>query len=339
MRYPFYISLLLVDIMTLSGSRLDVMRFVGEKIDTLVGDYLKPIDTNWQPADLLPDATRETFLEEIKELQESTRELSYDYMAVLVGDTITEEALPTYESWLMDMEGVEQGEANGWSRWIRGWTAEENRHGDLLNKFLYLSGRVNMRAMETSTQYLIADGFDIGTGKDPYRNFIYTSFQELATNLSHRRTATLAKQAGCAQLSKICGVIAADEMRHAKAYKAFVSLILEVDPSEMMLAFEDMMRKKIVMPAHFLRETGMKIGQTFSHFSDAAQRLGVYTTNDYITLMDSLLEDWNIANVTDLNDAGQRARDYLMALPDRLRRVAERTKTPNLTYEFSWIAG
>lgn len=325
--------------MILSGSRLDVMRFVGEKIDALVGDYLKPIDTNWQPADLLPDATRETFLEEIKELQESTRELSYDYMAVLVGDTITEEALPTYESWLMDMEGVEQGEANGWSRWIRGWTAEENRHGDLLNKFLYLSGRVNMRAMETSTQYLIADGFDIGTGKDPYRNFVYTSFQELATNLSHRRTATLAKQAGCAQLSKICGVIAADEMRHAKAYKAFVSLILEVDASEMMLAFEDMMRKKIVMPAHFLRETGMKIGQTFSHFSDAAQRLGVYTTNDYITLMDSLLVDWNIANVTDLNDAGQRARDYLMALPDRLRRVAERTKVPNLAYEFSWIAG
>lgn len=325
--------------MTLSGSRLDVMRFVGEKIDALVGDYLKPIDTNWQPADLLPDATRETFLEEIKELQESTRELSYDYMAVLVGDTITEEALPTYESWLMDMEGVEQGEANGWSRWIRGWTAEENRHGDLLNKFLYLSGRVNMRAMETSTQYLIADGFDIGTGKDPYRNFIYTSFQELATNLSHRRTATLAKQAGCVQLSKICGVIAADEMRHAKAYKAFVSLIMEVDTSEMMLAFEDMMRKKIVMPAHFLRETGMKIGQTFSHFSDAAQRLGVYTTNDYITLMDSLLVDWDIANVTDLNDAGQRARDYLMALPDRLRRVAERTKVPNLAYEFSWIAG
>lgn len=315
------------------------MRFVGDKIDSFVGEYLKPIETNWQPADLLPDATRETFFDEVKQLQESTRELSYDYMAVLVGDTITEEALPTYESWLMDMEGVNQGDAHGWSRWIRGWTAEENRHGDLLNKFLYLSGRVNMRAMETSTQYLIADGFDIGTGKDPYRNFIYTSFQELATNLSHRRTATLAKQAGCLQLSKICGVIASDEMRHAKAYKAFVSQIMEVDPSEMMLAFEDMMRKKIVMPAHFLRETGMKIGQTFSHFSDAAQRLGVYTTYDYIAIMDSLLEEWSIANVTDLNDAGQRARDYLMALPDRLRRVADRTKSPSLAYEFSWIAG
>lgn len=324
--------------MNLSGSRLDVMRFVGDKIDTLMGDYLKPVETNWQPTDFLPDATQENFLDEVKLLRESTRELPYDYVAVLIGDTITEEALPTYESWLMDMEGVNQGEANGWSRWIRGWTAEENRHGDLLNKFLYLSGRVNMRAMEVSTQYLIADGFDIGTGRDPYRNFVYTSFQELATNVSHRRTATLAKQAGCPQLSKICGVIASDEMRHAKAYKAFVSQIFEVDPSEMMLAFEDMMRKKIVMPAHFLRETGVKMGQTFSHFSDAAQRMGVYTTQDYIDIADVLLTDWNIGSLTDLNDAGQRARDYLMALPNRLRRVAERTKVPMLEYPFSWIA-
>ena len=324
--------------MSLSGSRLDVMRFVGDKIDALMGDYLKPVETNWQPADLLPDATQENFLDEVRLLRESTRELPYAYVAVLIGDTITEEALPTYESWLMDMEGVDQGEANGWSRWIRGWTAEENRHGDLLNKFLYLSGRVNMRAMEVSTQYLIADGFDIGTGRDPYRNFVYTSFQELATNVSHRRTATLAKQAGCTQLSKICGVIASDEMRHAKAYKAFVNQIFEVDPSEMMLAFEDMMRKKIVMPAHFLRETGVKIGQTFSHFSDAAQRMGVYTTHDYIDIADELLTDWNIAALTDLNDAGQRARDYLMALPNRLRRVADRTKVPVLEYPFSWIA-
>ncbi|GAB4022625.1 acyl-ACP desaturase [Spirosoma sp. KCTC 42546] len=314
------------------------MRFVGEKIDASVDEFLKPIETNWQPSDLLPDSTKESFLDDIKLLRESTRELSYDYVAVLVGDTITEEALPTYESWLMDMEGIEQGNPAGWTRWIRSWTAEENRHGDLLNKFLYLSGRVNMRAMEVSTQYLIADGFDIGTGKDPYRNFIYTSFQELATNVSHRRTATLAKQAGCNQLSKICGVIASDEMRHAKAYKDFVRQIFEVDPSEMMLAFEDMMRKKIVMPAHFLRESGVKIGQTFSHFSDAAQRLGVYTTYDYIEIAESLLVDWKIDTITDLNDAGQRARDYVMALPGRLRRIAERTKVPTLEYPFSWIS-
>jgi hypothetical protein len=52
-----------------------------------------------------------------------------------------------------------------WNQWVRAWTAEENRHGDVLNKYLYLSGRVNMQQVEISTQYLLADGFDIGTSK------------------------------------------------------------------------------------------------------------------------------------------------------------------------------
>lgn len=325
--------------MELSNLRLEVMKFVGQKIDTFVDEFLRPIETNWQPSDFLPDSTSDNFLSEVRELQQNAKELPYDYMAVLIGDTITEEALPTYESWLIEVIGVDQvNEPNGWAKWVRGWTAEENRHGDLLNKFLYLSGRVNMRQMETSTQYLIADGFDIGTGRDPYRNFIYTSFQELATNVSHRNTAKLSKEFGNVQLAKICGVISADEMRHARAYKSFVSHILEIDATGMMLAFEDMMKKKIVMPAHFLRESGVKMGQTFSHFSDAAQRLGVYTTNDYIEIMESLLKDWKIDSVQNLNDAGEKARDYLMALPNRLKRVAERTKIPNLEYQFSWIS-
>jgi acyl-[acyl-carrier-protein] desaturase len=96
----------------------------------------------------------------------------------LVGDTITEEeALPTYESWLMDVEGIDNVERNGWSKWIRQWT-RENRHGDLLNKYLYLSGRV-MREVEMTTQHLISDGFDIGTGRDPYKISCIQVFRSL----------------------------------------------------------------------------------------------------------------------------------------------------------------
>lgn len=321
----------------LQQNKIEVMNFLGKEMDLIIKEYLKDIDTNWQPSDLLPDSSLESFTSEVKELQNQCKELPYDYMAVLVGDVITEEALPTYESWLMDLEGVSKEEPQGWAKWIRMWTAEENRHGDLLNKFLYLSGRVNMRQMEISTQYLIADGFDIGTGRDPYKNFIYTSFQELATNISHRRTASLAKKHGSNQLSKICGVIASDELRHAKAYKSFVAKIFGIDPNEMMLAFESMMRRKIVMPAHFLRQAGEQIGTTFSHFSDAAQRLGVYTSLDYTNILESLITEWNIGSITNLNGQGEKARDYLMKLPDRFRRVAERAIKAPLEYEFNWI--
>ncbi len=317
--------------------RREVMKHIEPYMLDKMTEYLKPIDEIWQPSDFLPDASSDDFCSKVKELQQSARELSYDLVAVLIGDTITEEALPTYESWLTTIEGVSKNEAGGWMKWVRHWSAEENRHGDLLNKYLYLSGRVDMKQMEISTQYLIADGFDIGTGRDPYRNFIYTSFQELATNISHRRVASMAKKNGDTLLSKMCGVIASDEARHAKAYKDFISTIFEVDANEAMLAFEDMMRKKIVMPAHFLREIGLKIGQTFGHFTDAAQRLGIYTSVDYIDILKQLIVDWKIESIKDLNEAGEKARDYLLALPDRLMKITERMKKPTMEYKFKWI--
>ena len=300
--------------------------------------YLKPIEENWQPSDLLPDSREEKFTEDIKELQALAKEMDYDLLAVLIGDTITEEALPTYESWLMQVEGIDNNEKGGWSRWVSAWTAEENRHGDLLNKYLYLCGRVDMKQVEISTQHLIADGFDIGTDRDPYRNFIYTSFQELATNISHRRVARLVRKTGNAQLAKINNTIAQDEARHASAYMDFVNRIFEIDASEMMLAFEDMMRKKIVMPAHFMRQCGQEIGGLFSHFSDAAQRIGVYTSEDYVNILRSLIDSWDIGNMTGLNDAAERGRDYIMALPDRLTRIASRLTIPEKQYEFKWIS-
>ena len=200
-------------------SRIEVLKHLEKDIQNAVAVYLKPIDDIWQPSDLLPDASSESFYEDVKELQQSAKGLSNDLLTVLIGDTITEEALPTYESGLLSLNDITEDREGGWNQWIRAWTAEENRHGDALNKYLYLSGRVNMQQMEISTQYLLADGFDIGTSRDPYRNFIYTSFQELATNLSHRRVAQFAKESGDSLLAKLCGNVASDEARHANANK------------------------------------------------------------------------------------------------------------------------
>lgn len=323
--------------MKLPNERLEVMAALEPAINNVKDGFLPKPEDMWQPSDFLPDSTQDDFLDKVQEIKELAKDMSYDLVAVLIGDTITEEALPTYESWLFNMQGIDPEKKEGWGDWIRRWTAEENRHGDLLNKYLFLCGRVDMRQMELSTQYLISDGFDIGTGRDPYRNFVYTSFQEVATNVSHRRVASLAKKANNPILAKMCGVIASDEARHAKAYQEFVDMIFKMDPSEMMLALEDMMRKKIVMPAHLLRESGGKIGDLFKHFSDAAQRINVYTSHDYIEILKTVLDRWDIGNVRGLNDQAEKARDYIMKLPDRLARVADRISIPDKEYEFKWL--
>ncbi len=323
--------------MSIQNIRIEVMQYLEKSIDGFVDQFLIPIEKIWQPSDLLPCSESETFFEDVKELREIAKDLPYDFWVTLVGDTITEEALPTYESWLMDVEGINQVEANGWSKWVRNWTSEENRHGDLLNKYLYLSGRVNMREIEITTQHLIADGFDIGTGRDPYKNFVYTSFQELATYISHNRVSQIAKKYGDSKLSKICKMIAGDEMRHHQAYSEFVNQIFKVDPSEMMLAFQYMMKQKIIMPAQFLRESGEKISSAFEHFSDSAQRIGVYTASDYVDIMQKLIDKWEIDKITNLTDEAEKARDYLMKLPSRMAKISERLIIPAESQIFKWV--
>ncbi|MDY7394829.1 acyl-ACP desaturase [Aureibaculum sp. 2210JD6-5] len=323
--------------MSLKNKRLEVMQFLEKDVDDLIQKYLIPIDEIWQPSDFLPDSESDKFFDEVTEIRELAKELPYDFWVVLVGDMITEEALPTYESWLMDVEGVDQVGRNSWGKWVRQWTGEENRHGDVLNKYLYLSGRVNMKEIEKTTQHLITDGFDIGTDRDPYKNFVYTSFQELATYVSHNRVAKLAKAKGNKQLAKMCRIISGDEMRHHNAYSDFVERIFTVDPSQMMLAFEYMMKQKIVMPAHFLRESGEKIGTAFEEFSNTAQRIGVYTSLDYVDILDKLIKRWEIDKITHLSDEAEKARDYLVSLPSRMLRLAERIKIPENSYQFKWV--
>lgn len=323
--------------MSIKNMRLEVMQFLENKVEGFMDQYLIPVDKIWQPSDFLPNSESETFFEEVKELRELAKDLPYDFWVAMVGDTITEEALPTYESWLMDVEGVDNVERNPWAKWVRQWTGEENRHGDLLNKYLYLSGRVNMREVEITTQHLIADGFDIGTGRDPYKNFVYTSFQELATYVSHNRVSQLAKSYGDNKLSKMCKMIAGDEMRHHHAYSEFVTQIFKVDPSEMMLAFNYMMRNKITMPAGFLRESGEKISSAFEQFSNSAQRIGVYTAHDYVEIMQKLIDKWEIDKITGLTDEAEKARDYLMKLPGRMAKVSERLVVPADSFIFKWV--
>eukprot|EP01018_Ginkgo_biloba_P001018 Gb_25465 [translate_table: standard] len=67
---------------------------------------LKPVERSWQPQDFLPNPSSESFQDEIKELQERALEIPDEYYVCLVGDMITEEALPTYMSLLNRTDGM-----------------------------------------------------------------------------------------------------------------------------------------------------------------------------------------------------------------------------------------
>jgi len=323
----------------------DIAPIANEAVDDIL---LETGDNSWQPQDFLPDLSKEDWIDQVKELREMSKEVPDDVMVVLVGDMVTEEALPTYQTLLNTFEGCDDptGTTNSaWARWSRGWTSEENRHGDLLNKYLYLTGKCDMRAIEVTIQHLITSGFNPKARKDPYRGFLYTSFQERATKISHSNVGKLARDAGDKNLQRICAKIAGDEGRHEKAYQLFVSEILKRDPNGLIMELGDLMREQIVMPAELMTDGVDK--NLYENFSAVAQRLNVYTAIDYANIIRHLVDTWSLETLDGLDSTAEKERQYICKLPDRYLKLAERsmnkkkkaTEDEITTKSFSWIHG
>jgi len=332
---------------SLTAERLEVVKSLDNFAETELIPMLKPVEKSWQPQDFLPSPESPDFLDQIAELQKRAMNISDDHLVCLVGDMVTEEALPTYMNMLNTLDGTrdETGASDtAWARWTRAWTAEENRHGDLLNKYLWLTGRVDMKAVEVTIQNLIGSGMNPKTENNPYLGFIYTSFQERATKVSHGNTARFANDEGDPVLGKICGTIAADEGRHEIAYTKIVDQLFLRDEPGAMLAFGDMMKKQIIMPAHLMNDNQHKANtgrDLFDDFSSVAENVGVYTAQDYADIMEHLIKRWDIEKRA-LSGEAAEAQDYVCRLPTRVRRLAERStarKKKNMLAEKAGQAG
>ena len=299
---------------------------------------LLPLDRAWQPADCLPGLESELWQDEMAAFRQAAEAVPDELLVVLVGDMVTEEALPSYAVALNGLVKGDEGTSPApWARWLRGWTAEENRHGDLLNAYLRLSGRVNMRAVERTVHSLIRSGFNPGTQADPYNLLVYTSFQERATRISHSRVGRLAARSGDPNLARICGVIAGDEARHEAFYTRMMTEVLEHDPAGGILAFRSMLRGRIAMPGRFMDDG--RGPDLFDRFAIVAQRTQVYTVRDYASIIEHLVTAWNIAGRAVTGKAAQ-AQDELCRQAERYERLADRTearleKQPPVA--FSWL--
>lgn len=300
----------------------DLDKFVGTQLSLLL-----PVDKCWQPSDLLPDLSSSDAMDQLKEYRKVAEALPDSVLTTLVANMITEEALPSYHAWLCNLEtgfdrnGVGDG---GMAMWMRGWVAEEKRHGDVLSKYLFATGRVNLRSVELTIHHLLRNGFEPRTENSVVHGFIYTSFQERATFVSHSGVARLARECGEHNLARICDHVAGDEVRHERGYERFVAHMFDVDPDECLIALEAMLRKTIVMPARRMADGAD--GDVFSVFSAITQRNGIYTTLDYARIMEHLVKLWDVAGRTPITDEGKKSQDYVAALPARYLKLAERAE-------------
>ena len=65
--------------------------FVGENLFLLA-----PVDQAWQPTDYLPDLTTDEWAHNLSQYRDTAQRVSDDLLVILVGNLVTEEALPNY---------------------------------------------------------------------------------------------------------------------------------------------------------------------------------------------------------------------------------------------------
>jgi acyl-[acyl-carrier-protein] desaturase len=299
---------------------------------------LLPVEKAWQPSDYLPDLTADDWREQVQRLREPALELSDEVLVVLVADMITEEALPSYSVSLNLLAEDFTGTSDRpWAKWLRGWTSEENRHGDLLNAYLRLTGRVDMRAIEVTVHHLLNNGFNARAYPDLYGGLVYTAFQERATKISHANVGKLANGQGESALAKICQKIAGDEARHESFYTKAMGHVMDQDPQGGMIAIGSMLRRVIAMPGRLMFDG--KDPDLFDHFAIVAQRIGVYTVDDYASIVEHLGSTWDVAHRS-VSGKAARSQEFLCKHAERCRGAAAQTaeavaKAPPVG--FSWI--
>ncbi|WP_397386142.1 acyl-ACP desaturase [Paenimyroides ceti] len=185
---------------------------------------------------------------------------------------------------------------------------------------------------------MLYDGFDREPTAIRIKTLFFTSFGIGNVCFSYNRVAQLAKKNGDHKLSKICRLIAGDEMRHHHAYSEFVDRIFKVDPSEMMLAFNYMMKKKnhhASQPYSRIRRSHRRCFPSLLGICTAYWSLYFYGLCGNITKIDQPFG--KIDKITNLTDEAEKARDYLMRLPDRMARLAERMKISAESHVFKWV--
>ncbi len=293
---------------TAFAAQLDVLANATPAITALIDRHVAARH-DWWPGELV-DFGDDPQLAALGALRERARGLPAAVKVSVMLNLLTEEGLPHFHRIIAEHVGSQAI----WQRWTRLWTAEEDRHGNVLRDYARDAALFAPAAIDRLQFGFLRDGFDPEWAGSPYRLLAYTSLQERATQISHANTARLAA-AHEPLLQTVLARLAGDEARHCAFYRDAFALALAADPDEALLELAD------VAPA--LSMPGSTI-LGFQMMAEVERQAGVFGPRQYAALIDESLTHWGIARIEPRGGEARRARDRLMALPARLDALAGR---------------
>ena len=303
------------------ASKIEVLNDLEGEVQVLMEAHERKRDL-WFPSELLgpePDKDPDDFFQKLRSQAEGIP----DYIrAALALNMLTEEGLPHFHRLL----AVYLGDESHWRRWNNLWTAEEDRHGQVLHDYARDTRLFDQRKIEEMQFEYLRNGFHPEWDRDPYRVFAYTTVQERATQFSHAETGRIVGEyEPC--LSEVLSHVAKDEARHYAFYRSVFELILERDPNQALHS------ASFILPAIDMPGVTMP---GFKELADVIRRSGIYGPRDYLRIVQEQIRYWKIESMEGLNELGRKAQEKILGIPARLRRIAEHMETRSRAKTFSF---
>lgn len=169
-----------------------------------------------------------------------------DLVSIVEAFWAVEMYIPDYAAKLTSMFRRHRG--FGWFQ--LNWGYEESKHSRALEEWLLRSGHRNEKQVEEFADRVLSKEWN-PPHDTPRRMFIYTTIQELATQVNYVGLAKICKDAKDAALDKVLLLIGADEGNHHRFFADTVKIFLSDDRDGTLqdLAY---VLQKFEMPAHHI---------------------------------------------------------------------------------------
>jgi acyl-[acyl-carrier-protein] desaturase len=302
-------------------SKLEVLKDLEGKVRELMESHERKRDL-WYPSELIGPRAGDCPDTHYGQLRKRASGIPDPARAALALNLLTEEGLPHFHRLL----AVYLGDDSFWRLWNNLWTAEEDRHGQVLHDYAREARLLNQRTLEEMQFEYIKAGFHPEWDRDPYRVFAYTTVQERATQHSHAETGKLVGEYEPI-LGEILSNVAKEEARHYTFYRTVFEEILKRDPDQALHAASFIL-PSIDMPGHTM--------PGFRDLADVIRRAGIYGPRDYLRIVQEQIRYWQIESLDGLSELGRKAQEKIMSIPERLRRVCDIMETRSRAKTFSF---
>ena len=305
-------------------SKIEVLQDLEDKVHELMEIHERKREL-WFPADLIGPAPDECPDTHIAKLREQAAGIPDHARAALALNLLTEEGLPHFHRLL----AVNLGDESFWRSWNNLWTAEEDRHGQVLHDYARDTRLLQQRRLEEMQFEYLRAGFHPAWDRDPYRVFAYTTVQERATQFSHSETGKIVAEYE-PRLGVVLSQVAKEEARHYTFYRTIFEEILKRDPDQALHS------ASFILPAIDMPGVTMP---GFKELADVIRRSGIYGPRDYLRIVQEQIRYWKIESLEGLGELGRKAQEKILGIPARLKRIADHmdTKSKGKTFSFEVV--